>query len=198
MAEEEPEYIPAKWIEIYHYCPRIIYYMAVSGARERETAYMREGKMEEENEEEKEKRRKTLLAKRKEKVLEKWTNLKLYSQKLGIVGVIDLLVKTEDRQLKVIDIKNTGHKRLTPGYLYQTAAYALLAQEHFKKPVKYIIVYYTKSDKIFEIKITDAIREHTLWTINKIKEIIVKEKLPRTKRSKECYGCGYFRFCKRL
>ncbi|MBC7092152.1 MAG: Dna2/Cas4 domain-containing protein, partial [Nitrososphaeria archaeon] len=100
--------------------------------------------------------------------------------------------------LKVIDIKNTGHKRLTPGYLYQTAAYALLAQEHFKKPVKHIIIYYIKSDKIFEIKITDTIMEHTLWTINKIKEIIVKEKLPRTKRNKECYGCGYFRFCKGL
>ena len=196
MSEEEPEYIPAKWIEIYHYCPRIIYFMAVMGARERETAYMKEGRSEEESEEEKEKRRKTLLAKRREKVAEKWTNLKIYSKRLGIVGVIDLLVKTDDGRIKVIDIKNTGQKKLTPGYLYQTAAYTILAQEHFRKPVKDIIVYYTKSDKIFEVKVTDIIREHTLWTIKRIKEIIEKERLPKTRVKRECYGCGYYRLCK--
>lgn len=197
MSEEEPELIPAKWIEIYHYCPRIIYYVAVLGARERETAYMREGKTEEESEEEKEKRRKTLLAKRKEKVIEKWTNLKLYSQKLGIVGIVDMLVKTEEG-LKVVDIKNTAQKKLSPGYLYQTTAYALLSQEQFKKPVKNIIVYYTKNDKVFEIKVTDQIKEHTIWTIKRIKEIIEKAKMPKTRRKRQCKGCGYYHLCRGL
>jgi len=195
MSEDEPDVIPVKWIEVYHYCPRIIYYMAVLGARERETAYMREGKTVEEGEEEREKRRRTLLAKRREKVVGKWTNLKLYSQKLGVVGVVDMLVETEEG-LKVVDIKSTAQKRLSPGYLYQTAAYALLAQEHFRKPVKNIIIYYTKSDKMFEIRVTDQIKEHTIWTIKRIRNIIEKSKLPKVRRKGQCQGCGYYHLCK--
>ncbi|MEM4194511.1 MAG: CRISPR-associated protein Cas4 [Nitrososphaeria archaeon] len=133
----------------------------------------------------------------KEKVIEKWTNLKLYSQKLGIVGIVDMLVKTEEG-LKVVDIKNTAQKKLSPGYLYQTTAYALLSQEHFKKPVKSIIVYYTKNDKVFEIKVTDQIKEHTIWTIKRIKEIIEKAKMPKTRRKRQCKGCGYYHLCRGL
>ncbi|WEU40292.1 MAG: CRISPR-associated protein Cas4 [Candidatus Odinarchaeum yellowstonii] len=197
MSEDELNYIPAKWIEIYHYCPRIIYFIGVLKVTESEKEYMKEGKQEEEHEAEKEKRRKTLLAKRKEKILEKWINLKLSSPKLELIGIIDLAVNTNEG-LKIIDIKNTDQEKLQPGYLYQTAAYALLAEEYFKKPVKNIIIYHTKNDKIFEIKLTDQIKQHVKWTITRIKQIIEKEKIPKTKFKKQCQGCGYYPQCKAL
>jgi len=193
--EEIPQYIPVKWIEIYHYCPRIIYFIGIIGVKERVTEYMIEGRNKEEEEEEKEKRRKTLLAKRKEKVLNKWIRVKVHSEKLGLIGEIDFVIQTENG-IKIVEIKNTDRNKLAPGYLYQAAAYAMLFEEQFKKTVKNIIIYHVKADKIFEINLTDEIRNHVKWTIKKMKEIIKNEKLPKALKSKECKGCGYIHFCK--
>jgi len=197
LSEEEIELIPAKWIEIYYYCPRIIYFIGVLGIQEREKAFMKEGKNAEEIEEEKEKRRITLLAKRKEKVLRKWTNQFFYSKKIGIKGEVDLIVETENG-IKVIEIKNTSWKKLKAGDLYQTAAYALLVEEIFNSIVKSLIVYYLKSDKVFEINFSDELRDHVKWIIKRINKIIENEEMPKIKRKRECKGCGYYSFCKGL
>ncbi|MEM1588666.1 MAG: CRISPR-associated protein Cas4 [Candidatus Bathyarchaeia archaeon] len=198
MCEEEAlKYIPAKWIEIYHYCPRIIYFIGVLSVKERITEYMLEGRKREEAEEEKEERRRTVLAKRKEKILAKWVNVKLCSEKLGLIGEMDLAIQTENG-IKVIEIKNTEKEKLIPGYLYQATAYAMLFEEEFKKPVKTVIIYHTKSDKLFEVNLNEELRNHVKWTIKRIKEIIEKEKLPRIMRVKECRGCGYYQFCRHV
>jgi CRISPR/Cas system-associated exonuclease Cas4 (RecB family) len=44
LSEEESKLIPAKWIEIYYYCPRIIYFIGVLGIKERESIYERRKK----------------------------------------------------------------------------------------------------------------------------------------------------------
>lgn len=197
LSEDELDLIPVKWVEIYHYCPRIIYFTGVLGFRERETALMSEGREAEEDEEEREKRRHTLLAKRGERVLERWQKLALRSEALGLIGVVDLVVKTESG-LKVVEIKNTEAKRLLPGYLYQTAAYAMLAEEALKQPVRSIIIHHVKGGKTFEVNLTDELRKHVKWTISKIRKIISEEKMPATRRLKECKGCGYQKICRRL
>lgn len=197
LSEEEPELIPAKWIEIYHYCPKIIYFMGVLGVRERETEYMVEGKSEQESEEEKEERRMTLLAKRKEKVIRRWMNLKLYSEELEIKGEVDFIAQTENGA-KVVEIKYTTTDKLMPGYLYQAASYAMLAEENLKIPVRSVIIHYIRNNRTFEINLTDEMRNHVKWTIRKIKDIIEKEKMPKAQRIKECRGCGYYRICKKL
>ncbi|MGQ9782284.1 MAG: CRISPR-associated protein Cas4 [Nitrososphaeria archaeon] len=197
MSEEEPEFVPAKWIEIYHYCPKIIYYMGVLGVKERETEYMAEGKSEQESEEKKEERRITLLAKRKERVLKRWMNLKLFSEKLGIRGEVDFIAQTENGT-KIVEIKHTAANKLIHGYLYQTASYAMLAEEALKIPIRSMIIHYTKSDKTFEVNLTDEIRDHVKWTTRKIKDIIEKEKPPKVQKIKECRGCGYYKICKKL
>jgi CRISPR-associated exonuclease Cas4 len=138
-----------------------------------------------------------LLAKRKEKVLRKWTNQFFYSKKIGIKGEVDLIVETENG-IKVIEIKNTSWKKLRAGDLYQTAAYALLVEENFNSIVKSLIIYYLKSDKIFEINFSDELRDHVKWIIKKINKIIENEEMPKIKKIKECKGCGYYSFCRGL
>lgn len=193
--DEETDLIPVKWIEEYHYCPRIIFFMGVLGFRERETALMSEGREAEEAEEEREKRRSTLLAKRRERVLDRWQNLAVRSNTLGLVGVVDLIIKTESG-LKIVEIKNTDAKRLLPGYLYQTVAYAMLAEEAFRQPVRSVIIHHLKGGRTFEVNVTDEMRGHVKWTVDRIRSILTSEKLPATKRVKECKGCGYNRICK--
>ena len=195
--DDEIDLIPVKWIEEYHYCPRIIYFMGVLGFRERETALMIEGREVEEAEEVREKRRSTLLAKRRERVLDRWQNLALKSGKLGLIGVVDLIIKTENG-LKVVEIKNTNAKRLLPGYLYQTVAYGMLAEEALKLPLRSVIIHHLKGGRTFEVNVTEELREHVKWTLTKIRNILSKEKLPATKRVRECRGCGYCRVCRRI
>ena len=195
--DEEVDLIPAKWVEEYHYCPRTIYYMAVLGLRERETALMREGRDAEEAEEEKDARRSTLLAKRREKVLNRWQKLKVSSKTLGLIGVIDLAVQTKDG-LKVVEIKNTEAQRLMPGYLYQAVAYGMLAEEALRLPLRSVLIHHIKGDKTFEVPVSDDLRQHVKYTVKKIRNIISKEKLPYTKRVKECRSCGYYKACKSL
>lgn len=198
MSEDEDlDLIPVKWIEEYHYCPRIIYFMGVLGFRERETALMIEGKEAEEEEEEREKRRSTLLAKRREKVLNRWQKLKVRSEALGLTGVIDLVIHTESG-LKVVEIKNTDAKRLIAGYLYQAVAYGMLAEEKLKLPLRSVIIHHLKGGKTFEVYVADELKEHIKWTVKRIKSILTKENLPNTKRIKQCRGCGYYRTCKSL
>lgn len=195
--DDELDLIPVKWIEEYHYCPRIIYFMGVLGYRERETALMSEGREAEEAEEEREKRRTTLLAKRREKVLCRWQKLAVTSRTLGLIGVIDLVLKTESG-LKVVEVKNTAAKRLLPGYLYQTVAYGMLAEEALKQPLRSLIIHHLKGGRTFEVNISDELRGHVKWTVARIRDIITKEKLPEAKRVRECGGCGYQRICRRI
>jgi len=195
--EDEVDLIPVKWIEVYHYCPRIIYFMGVLGFRERETALMIEGREAEEAEEERERRRSTLLAKRRERVLNRWQKLSIASKRLGLVGVVDLAIQTESG-LKVVEIKNTNAKRLLPGYLYQTVAYGMLAEEALKLPLRSVIIHHLKGGRTFEVNVTEELREHVKWTVTRIRNILSKEELPATKRVRECRGCGYYRVCRRI
>ncbi len=195
--DDELSLIPVKWIEEYHYCPRIIYFMGVLGLSERETALMVEGREAEEAEEERESRRSTLLAKRKEKVLGRWQRLRVCSTSLGLVGVIDLVVKTESG-LKVIEIKNTGARRLSSGYLYQAVAYGMLAEEALKQPLRSVIIHHLKGGETFEVDVSDALRAHVKWTVKRIRSILSKAEMPKATRVKECWGCGYLKVCKRL
>lgn len=195
--DEDLNLIPVKWIEEYHYCPRIIYFRGVLGLSERETALMEEGREAEEDEEQRERRRSTLLAKRREKVIRRWQKLNVKSDSIGLLGVIDQVVQTESG-LKVVELKNTSARKLIPGYLYQAVAYGILAEEALKQPLRSIIIHHIKADKTFEVNVSDELREHVKWTVKRIRNIVSKEEMPKTKKVKECGGCGYYRFCRRL
>lgn len=198
LSEDEEFFIPVKYIEKYHYCPRIIYFEGVLGENEEITESMKFGKEEHEKEKKLEDRRTTLLAKRKLKVLEKWHNLYFISKKLGIKGIIDTIVKTE-YGYRLIEIKYTKGSRKPPvGYIYQAIAYAMLAEENMNIIIPKIILYFTKDDKIFEINVDENLRRHVIWTIEKIKKIIKEERLPRFKESRKCNGCGYLRLCRKV
>ena len=194
-SEDEQDLIPTSWIEMYNYCPRTIYFLGYLGLRERQTDFMKEGQNEQEVVEQKEKRRQTVLANRKEKVLMKWMDLFLSSEELGLVGSADMILQTE-AGLKVVDIKASAGRKLYLGYLYQAAAYGMMAEERLRIPLRSIIIYYTKSDTLFEIRMSDAIRHHIIYVIAKIRRILKSGWMPSATRKNECPTCSYYYICK--
>ncbi|MFQ1021453.1 CRISPR-associated protein Cas4 [Tardisphaera saccharovorans] len=192
--DEEAKYIPVKWIENYTYCPRKIYFLAM-GLRERQTEFMKEGKEEQEGLEEKERRRGTVLARRKEKVKERWFDVPLRSEELGLVGQVDMVIEVDDG-LIVVDFKDASGERPTDGFVYQTATYSMMAEQKFGKQVKCFIVYYTKNDKAFELLLTDSLRRHVNFVVKRMKRIVSEERVPSVVNGKRCVSCGFRYVCK--
>jgi len=194
---DEERLIPVSLIKQYHFCPRIVYFTEVLGFRERRTESMESGYEEHERLAELDLRRKTLFGRRKTRVLERWTRLHVASRRLGLTGTIDLVVLTEEG-LAVVEYKRSSPpRRPPPGHIYQAAAYAMLAEEHFGKPVRRFYIYYDdgRSSRAFELTLTRSIRDHVLWTVRKIRAIIEDEELPRPADKRKCAGCGYYRMC---
>ncbi len=192
--DEEAKYIPVKWVENYTYCPRQFYFLAM-GLRERQTEFMAEGKEEQEGIEEKERRRQTVLAKRKEKVVQRWFDVPLKSDQLGLVGQVDMIIDVGDG-IVVVDFKDASGSRPTDGFVYQTSAYSMMAEERFGKPVKSFIVYYVKSDKAFELQLTDSLRRHVEFVARRMRMIIQREEIPYAQRGKRCTSCGFRYACR--
>ena len=196
MSEDEPDIMPVTDIKQYHFCPRIIYFTKVLGMEERTTDSEEAGKEAHDEFHRKERRRTTLLGGKTLKVEQKWTALQLRSEKLGIEGMVDMVVKTPEGYV-VVEYKTTFiPRRVHPGHLYQAAAYAMLVEEAFKTIVRKLYVYYEKSNKFFEIPLTESIRRHVVWTIGRIREIVQEEKLPPAKPSRKCWSCGYRWICR--
>jgi CRISPR-associated protein Cas4 len=192
--DEEAKYIPVKWIEHYTVCPVRIYFMGVLRLNERRTDYMQEGKEEQAMLEQKDKRRETLLARRKEKVMSKWYDVSMVSDKLHLVGQADMILVTE-MGLKVAEIKDVYSLRLLSSHIYQVAAYGMMAEEKFHLECMRLIIYYVKSDKVFEVPLTQALRSHVAFIVSRIRRIIYSERIPPYREKSVCKSCGFRYVC---
>ena len=196
MSEDEPELIPVTDIKQYHFCPRIIYFTRVLGVEERTTESEEAGKEAHDEFHRKERRRATLLGGKAIKVEEKWTAIRIRSERLGIEGMVDMVVRTPEGYA-VIEYKSGAlPKRIPPGHLYQAAAYALLVEEAFRIVVRKLYIHYEGSNESVEVPLTESVRKHVAWTIERVKGIIRAERLPRTRPSRKCPSCGYGWICK--
>lgn len=194
------ELIPVTWIKQYHFCPRIIYFLGVLGVTERTTESMFEGKIKHLREEKLEKRRKTLGGDKRTKVKRKWTKLYVASERLGVVGVIDEVVEINGK-LAIVEVKHSKPTRKPPKHhLYQAVAYAMLAEEALRKPIRHIILRYVPTGETYNIEITEAMKKHVKWTIKQINKIINNEKMPKppSKPKRQCHGCGWYWICKKV
>lgn len=196
MYKEDHDLFPVTLIKQYHFCPRIVYFLEVLGEKERQTESMINGHEKHESFHQLEKRRKTVLGEKKEKIIEKYSKIPIVSKKLGLMGVIDQIVKTE-KGYTIIEYKTSKKPiKIPKGHIYQVAAYALLAEEKFNIIIRSLKIYYSQSKDGIEVPLTQDIRNHVKWTVKKIKEIVEKEKLPEVKITRKCKSCGYKWICK--
>lgn len=192
------ELIPVTWIKQFHYCPRIIYFIAVLGVEERTTESMIEGRETHRVEELKELRRKTLGGARKVKVKKRWLKLKVTSERLGLIGVVDQIVDLNG-ELAVVEVKRgVSPRKPLKHHIYQTVAYAMLAEEVLNRPVRKIVIRYLPEDTSFTIPVTDSMRKHIEWTVKRIRRILKDEKPPTPHPSRRCHSCGWLWICRKV
>lgn len=188
-------------IKHYFYCPRIIYFERVLHAKPMLGSQQEFSREIHEEYVKKELRRKDAIFYSREFVkAEKLLFVQLSSDKLGLQGVIDCIIKTGKGEFIPVDYKNmeSNRGRVWMDHKYQLTAYALLIEENYSTCVKRGIINYIPEKLVIQIEITPTMKTHVKRVLGHIKRIIAEEKLQpiRVAKQKCTGGCGYKYLCK--
>ena len=169
--------IPVGVIKYYLFCPRIPYFVLVMGVRERITDCMIEG----------------LKEHRKFYKGKEMTNVYLRSEKLGICGCVDAIIR-DSSGYKVVEFKGIEfNRKVWKSHLYQAVAYAMLVEENYGRVISVILKY---KDKTLEFPLTLNLKKYVKHVICKIREMCEIGLVPEYKESRKCRSCGFAWICR--
>ena len=192
--EEEYEYITPIHIRDYLFCPTILYNKYVRRIIEPQTEMMEKGKEEYDKDKKGINRRKTLLGDKRIKAEKIMFEVPLKSKKHKITGIADAIY-WKNNKLHILEIKYSNAKKPYPDHIYQTATYAIMAEETLKQTVYKIILYYKYSKLWYERRFTGQLKNHTIKIIEKTRKILNGETIPKTKWKRKCKSCWYKQIC---
>lgn len=174
------------------YCPRIVYYSYVLPV-ERLTSYKMEVGSEQHQTLEELESRRTLKRYGLDRG-ERTFRMRLESRRLGLTGVLDLLIKS-GREYYPVEFKDSAggpalHHR------YQLAAYCLLVEETFGVGVRWGFLYVIPQRRVIPVPLTAGLRERVPSLLAAIREVVRTERMPPgTRRRGKCGDCEYRNYC---
>ncbi len=180
------------------YCGRVVWYRFCLPAIRPVTALMEAGRESHAAEEGREERR-SLRAYglcEGERFFDVW----LYSERLGLRGRVDLVVAIPGRdapgvEAVVVDYKDS-EGRAGPHFRLQVAAYGVLVEEVWGVPVREGFVYHIPTRKAERVALTGGLRRKVVETIGAIHAAVDFERLPPPPSSRRrCVSCEFRRFC---
>lgn len=195
-------------IKQYIYCPRVVYFTYCMPLVRPTTAKMDLGKGSHEREEKLQKRR-SLVKYQLIKGARRF-NLRLYSPRLRLSGLLDMAIFTP-REAIPVEFKMST-KGLSLNHKYQLTAYAMLLEDELfarskprsicERPLRlrrYVrrgFVHFIPTRRVYEISITPDMREFVKRTLSNIRRMIAEESMPEPSRMKNrCRDCEFVRFC---
>ncbi len=179
-------------IKKFTYCPRTVYYKYCQPVHCKTTYKMRIGEEEHRTIETRE--RKRTLQRYDLHKGERSFKVKLLSDRLGLTGILDMMIRTSSEIIPVefknsINLCGLSHK-------YQLTAYTLLLEDCYDQPVKRGFVYQIPTNEIQQFIITRPMRDYVIKTISQIRNLIRAERFPDTKfADKRCRDCEYQNYC---
>ena len=179
----------------FEYCRRIPYFTHVLGmARKRPTTYkMEEGTLEHERVGELEERRS--LRSYGLKTGERHFDVRLVSSSLQLSGLLDMLIVADEEAIPV-EFKNDLFNRVNSNHLMQLAAYALLIEEQWQRPVHRAFVHFIPTRQSREVKLDEVVKDKLKHRLESVQEMIEHEVLPdATSVRGRCVDCEFRNFC---
>jgi CRISPR-associated exonuclease Cas4 len=174
------------------YCPRIPYYSYVVPVDRHETFKMVHGR-DVHNEIERLERRRT-LARYGLEAGERLFRVQLSSERLKLNGTLDLLIRT-DREDVPVEFKYTLGDVMSH-HKYQLAAYALLVEEHFGRPVRRGVLAILPANRIRWIAVTEGVRRYVNRLLREIRASIARQLMaPPVRRCGRCRDCEFRYYC---
>lgn len=193
MSEDEI-LVTGTMIKDYMFCPTIFYHKYILGVWEPETELMEGGRRLSMDIEHKSRRWRTLMGSRRIKPDKAIYSARVSSKRYGLTGVIDVVYWVGGKCI-VLEIKESGLKKLVSSHLYQTAVYGLMAEETFETTVSYLEIYYTLSGIYNRVRFTTGIKRYAKTIIRKIWGMLNRTHIPEPKLSRKCWSCWYRKRC---
>ncbi|RME97566.1 MAG: CRISPR-associated protein Cas4 [Chloroflexi bacterium] len=182
----------------YIYCPRLIYYYYCL-PKIRPVTYKMEAGLEAQDDEESRAARRSLRTYGlKCGTIE--TNVYLESPSLGLRGIVDLVIttnETSDGQPEVIPVDyKLSNRQMGLHFKLQLLAYGLLLHEVRKLPVNRGFLYAIPRRKAGEVLFTPALRNKLAQALRQMQDIVSRENMPNpVKKRQKCEVCEFRRFC---
>ena len=183
--------LPVNLIPRWCYCPRKVYYSELMKFKVHYPTWVQQG----EDFHAKESRlwQRRNLSRLRLAEGKKYYQLAIRSEELGLHGIADMLIETE-QSVYPIEFKMNAHKKRR-GDVLQLVAYAMLAQEHFKKKADIAFLIGEKT-KVYEILISKQKCAEVKQIVDQIHQILAKGYKPESSASlAQCGTCEYVNFC---
>ncbi len=121
-------------------------------------------------------------------------NVRLASDTLRLIGIIDELVAAPDGVFHPVDYKFSH--RVTESFAVQIAAYAMLLEETYQCAVPQGYVYLISERRLLTVGITAALRQQVAEAVAHIRQMVEKEAMPPPTRVRaRCRACEWRLFC---
>lgn len=118
----------------------------------------------------------------------------MHSTRLGLSGRPDLLILTTDASYPV-DFKDTANG-VRRNHRMQLAAYAMLAEERFGRPVPAGFIYLTPTRELVRVELGDRERATVTEAIDSMRSMVTEQRTPPpTAVRTRCVGCEYQNYC---
>ena len=117
----------------------------------------------------------------------------LHSDRYQLIGKSDL-VEVESGAIYPVEYKR-GKKGEWDNDALQVCAQALCLEEMTNKTIEKGYVYYAQSHQRELIEITESLRQETIATIEKVRQLIETGERPRAIYYKRCKGCSLYSQC---
>ncbi len=117
----------------------------------------------------------------------------VWSDKLGIYGVVDIL-EYEGDKLYPVEYKR-GKKKKRLANQVQVCAQVLCLEEMKEVDIDCAYIYYESSRRRKEIEIKSKIRTQTQTVIRKVKEMLEKRITPEPEYTSKCDNCSLNELC---
>ena len=176
------ELIPASALAEILYCPRSFYYQIAYGRRKLQNVHTVEGFEQDKLRQERGSRE------------DFFYNVKVYSQRLGIVGVLDA-VAVREGELIPIEYKRGRRTRPSEADEVLLGALAMALEECSGREVRRGYLYYTGSRKQFEIPVDHELRVKVETLALKARQILEAGEPPPAVRDARCRGCSFEPWC---
>lgn len=179
-------------IKQFVYCPRIIYYTYVCPVDKKTTRKMEYGKEAHVELDRLEKRRN--FKRYNFSTAERKYHTHLYSKRLGLEGRLDMHL-VANGEVFPVEFKYTS-KGPSLNHKYQLVAYAMLLEDIYNRPIRYGFLHLHPEGKVTPVEITTNARMFVKDIMDKIRTMILQEKMPSpTPRKARCVDCEYRNFC---
>jgi len=179
----------------YYYCPRKIYYLRTLGTPVPKRRKMTAGTDEHTREIKRSKERRSVFGFPTEEVEDVHYRQPMEDDHIGLAGQVDAVVRLKSGAIIPVEIKYSDYPVAFRGRRKQLIAYALLAESKFKARVDRGLLYFPAQNQQVLVPITAEDKRSLIEDLERIRRLILDEKVPQRGPRMKCGYCEVARFC---